>query len=162
MAYNRQPQTVLAGVALKQNPPPTSVQPAGIIPVTLDSDIATTSSLGVIQVGSGLSISPSGVLSATGGEDTCCSVIAKLIRSDYIATNSDCYIGATNNDDEHSIKITLPIGINGKLYYIKNQGNGNIKVQCTDGQTLDGSSFKTLGTNGSFTIVFAGDRWNIL
>jgi len=67
MAYNRQPQTVLAGTALKQNPPPSIVQPAGIIPVTLDADIATTTDLGVVQVGSGLSITPSGVLSATGG-----------------------------------------------------------------------------------------------
>jgi hypothetical protein len=67
MAYNRQPQTVLAGMALKQNPPPGIIQPAGIVPVTLDADIATTTSLGVVQVGSGLSITPSGVLSAIGG-----------------------------------------------------------------------------------------------
>jgi hypothetical protein len=60
MAYNRQPQTVLAGMALKQNPPPNVVQPAGIIPVTLDAEIATTTSPGVVQVGSGLSITPGG------------------------------------------------------------------------------------------------------
>lgn len=67
MAYNRLPQTVLAGMALKQNPPPSIIQPAGIVPVTLDAEIATTTSLGVVQVGSGLSITVAGVLSATGG-----------------------------------------------------------------------------------------------
>jgi hypothetical protein len=163
MAYNRQPQTVLAGMALKQNPPPTVLQPSGIITVTLDADIATTTSLGVVQVGSGLSITPGGVLSATGGENGC-SVNIVLTNTNYTATADDCYIGATNNDDdEHaSITITLPIGVDGKLYYIKNQGSGNIKVQGTSGQTIDGSSSKTLGTNGSFIVVFAGGRWNIL
>jgi hypothetical protein len=162
MAYNRQPQTVLAGTALKQNPPPSIIQPAGIIPVTLDSDIATTTSLGVVQVGSGLSITLAGILSATGG-DSSCSVNIVLTSTNYTATADDCYIGATNgDDDDNSITITLPIGVDGKLYYIKNQGKGNIKVQGTSGQTIDGSSSKTLGTNGSFIVVFAGTRWNIL
>ena len=157
MAYNRQPQTVLAGTALKQNPPTSIIQPAGIIPVTLDSDIATTTSLGVVQVGSGLSITLAGILSATGG-DSSCSVNIVLTSTNYTATADDCYIGAT--DDK--VTITLPIGVSGKLYYIKNQDTGNIKVQGTAGQTIDGSSSKTLGTNGSFILVFAGTRWNIL
>jgi hypothetical protein len=166
MAYNRQPQTVLAGNALTQNPPPNIVQPAGIIPVTLDADIATTTGLGVVQVGSGLSITPSGILSATGG-DSGCFVDITLTSTDYTATLDDCYIGATNSshddDEENStITITLPLGDNGKLYYIKNQGTGNIKVKGTSGQTIDGSSSKTLGTNGSFILVFASNRWNIL
>jgi hypothetical protein len=163
MAYNRQPQTVLAGMALKQNPPPSVIQPAGIVPVTLDAEIATTTSLGVVQVGSGLSITPSGVLSASGG-DSGCFVNVTLTSTNYTATADDCYIGATNNkdDDDNKITITLPLGDNGKLYYIKNQGTGNIKVQGTSGQTIDGSSSKTLGTNGSFILVFASNRWNIL
>jgi len=167
MAYNRQPQTVLAGMALKQNPPPNVVQPAGIIPVTLDVDIATTTHPGVVQVGSGLSITPAGVLSATGG-DSGCSVNVTLTSTNYTATADDCYIGATNShhddddDDDNKITITLPVGVSGKLYYIKNQGTGSIKVQGTGGQTIDGSSSKTLGTNGSFILVFAGNRWNIL
>jgi len=167
MAYNRQPQTVLAGMALKQNPPPNVVQPAGIVPVTIDADIATTTSLGVVQVGSGLSITLAGVLSATGSGGDDCSVKVKLISTDYTSTADDCYIGATNShhdddDDDDKITITLPIGVVGKLYYIKNQGTGNIKVQGTSGQTIDGSSSKTLGTNGSFILVFASNRWNIL
>lgn len=163
MAYTRTPNTVIAGQALKQNPPPSPLAPAGAIPVVLDADIATTTSLGVIQVGSGLAITPEGVLSAT-GEDSGCSVNVKLISANYTATDLDCYIGATGREeeDDNSITITLPTGVEGKLYYIKNQGKGNIKVKGTSGQTIDGSSFKTLGTNGSFIIIFAGGRWNIL
>jgi len=157
MAYNRQPQTVLAGTALKQNPPPNIVQPAGIIPVTLDADIATTTSLGVVQVGSGLSITLAGVLSATGGGDSN-FVNVKLTDFSYSVTATDSYVGATSKN----IVITLPTGILGRVYYIKNQANGNIKVQGSGGQTIDGSASQTLGSDGGFMVVFDGSRWNIL
>jgi hypothetical protein len=156
MAYNRQPQTVLAGTALKQNPPPSIVQPAGIIPVTLDADIATTTGLGVVQVGSGLSITPSGILSATGGSSSFINVT--LTNVDYTATATDYYIGATKKD----IDITLPLGIVGKVYVIKNQVSGNIEVKGTAGQKIDTSSTKTLGSDDSIIVVFDGARWNTI
>jgi hypothetical protein len=156
MAYNRQPQTVLAGMALTQNPPPNIVQPAGIIPVTLDVDIATTTSPGVVQVGSGLSITPSGILSATGGSSSFINVT--LTSVNYTATATDYYIGATKKD----IDITLPLGITGKVYVIKNQVSGNIKVKATGGQKIDTSSDKTLGSEDSLVVVFDGTRWNVI
>jgi len=66
MGYNRTPNTVVAGRGLKQSPPVTGTLPAGIVPVTVDGDIATTTSLGLVQVGSGLAIDPLGVLSTSG------------------------------------------------------------------------------------------------
>jgi hypothetical protein len=155
MAYNRQPQTVLAGTALKQNPPPSIVQPAGIIPVTLDAEIATTTGLGVVQVGSGLSITPSGVLSATGGSSF---INVTLTNVDYTATATDYYIGATKKD----INITLPLGVIGKVYIVKNQVSGNIKVKAAGGQKIDTASDKTLGTDDSIVVVFDGTRWNVI
>jgi hypothetical protein len=156
MAYNRQPQTVLAGLALKQNPPTTVIQPAGIIPVTLDSDIASTTSLGVVQVGSGLSITPSGILSATGSSSSFINVT--LTSTNYTATANDYYIGATKKD----IDITLPLGITGRVYIIKNQVSGNIKVKASASQKIDTASDKTLGTEASIIVVFDGTRWNII
>ena len=155
MAYNRQPQTVLAGMALTQNPPPNIVQPAGIIPVTLDVDIATTTSPGVVQVGGGLSITPGGILSATGGSSL---INIKLTSIDYTATTTDYYIGATKKD----IDITLPLGITGKVYVIKNQVSGNIKVKATGGQKIDTSSDKTRGSEDGLVVVFDGTRWNVI
>jgi hypothetical protein len=154
MAYNRQPQTVLAGKALKQNPDPNIVQPAGIIPVTLECEEATTTSLGVVQVGSGLSITPTGILSATNSSSNFVNV--KLTDFSYSITATDSYVGATSKN----IVITLPTGILGRVYYIKNQANGNIKVQCTGGQKIDTSSDKTLGSEDSIIVVFDGARWN--
>jgi hypothetical protein len=155
MAYNRQPQTVLAGVALKQNPPPSVIQPAGIIPVILDSEIATTASLGVVQVGSGLSITAGGVLSASGGSSF---INVKLTSIDYTATVTDYYIGATKKD----IDITLPLGTVGKVYIVKNQVSGNIKVKASGGQKIDTASDVNLGTNNSIVVVFDGTRWNVI
>jgi hypothetical protein len=156
MAYNRQPQTVLAGKALKQNPAPTIVQPAGIVPVTLECEEATTTSLGVVQVGSGLSITPSGILSVNGGSSSFINVT--LTSTNYTATATDYYIGATKKD----IDITLPLGITGKVYIIKNQVNGSIKVKASGGQKIDTSSDKTLGSEDSIIVVFDGTRWNTI
>lgn len=156
MAYNRQPQTVLAGNAIKQSPLPGTTSPGGIIPVTLDVDIATTTSLGVVQVGSGLSITPSGVLSATGGSSSFINVT--LTSVNYTASATDYYIGATKKD----IDITLPLGVTGKVYIIKNQVSGNIKVKASGSQKIDISSDKTLGTEASVIVVFDGARWNVI
>lgn len=155
MAYNRPPQVTLAGVGLKQNPPSSAVQPPGIVPVTLDAEIATTTSPGIVQVGSGLAITPSGILSATGGSSL---INIKLTSIDYTATASDYFIGATKKD----IDITLPLGITGKVYIIKNQVSGNIEVKCSGGQKIDTSSSKTLGTEDSLVVVFDGTRWNVI
>jgi hypothetical protein len=156
MAYNRQPQTVLAGTALKQNPPTIIIQPAGIVPVTLDCEIATTTGLGVVQVGSGLSITPSGVLSATDSGSGLINVT--LTATNYTATATDYYVGATKKD----IEITLPLGITGKVYIVKNQVSGNIKVKASGGQKIDTASDKTLGTDDSLSVVFDGTRWNVI
>jgi hypothetical protein len=129
------------------------------VPVTLDAEIATTTNLGVVQVGNGLAITPAGVLSATGGGgDDCCQVNVKLVNKSYTATEDDCYIGAT----EKSITITLPNGVDGKVYYIKNRANGSITVKAASGEDIDGSSSKTLGTSGSLILIFAAGCWNIM
>lgn len=158
MAYSRQPQVVIAnGGALKQTPLPGVTQPPGIVPVELEAKIATTSSLGVVEIGSGLSITPSGVLSAIpGGGDQ--FVAVTLTGISYTVTAADSYVGATNNN----ITITLPTGLLGRVYYVKNQSSGNIRVQGTGGQTIDGAAFQTLGSNSGFMVVFDGARWNIL
>lgn len=155
MAYNRQPNVVLAGTALKQNPPANTVTPPGIIPVTIDADIATTASLGVVQVGSGLSITPAGVLSATGGGSSLLNVA--LVSSNYTATLDNYYIGAIKK----GITITLPKGVIGKVYIVKNQAEGSITVKGTS-QSLDQSGDKNLGTEASLIVVFDGSRWNIV
>ena len=155
MAYNRTPQITLAGLGLTQNPPSSIVQPPGIVPVTLDANIATTTNLGIVQIGSGLSITVAGVLSTNGSSSSIMNVT--LTGVNYTATATDLYIGATVS----GITITLPPGILGRVYYVKNQSTGNITVQGT-GQNIDGSASKTLNTSAAITMLFDGARWNLL
>lgn len=155
MAYNRAPNVVLAGTGLKQNPQPIPTIPPGIVSVTLDASIASTTELGVVQVGSGLSITAGGILSATGGSSL---INVYLTNVSYLASADDYYIGATNNN----ITITLPLGTVGKVYIVKNQVPGNITVTGTGAQKLDTSNSKSLGTNDSIVVVFDGTRWNII
>lgn len=154
MAYSRPP--VQPGRALKRSPAVPIESTAGVFDFALDADIATTTSLGVVQVGSGLAITPAGVLSATNtGTDL---INIKLTSVDYTALLTDYYIGATKKD----IDITLPLGVVGKVYIIKNQVSGNIEVKGSGGQKIDTSSDKTLGTEASIIVVFDGTRWNII
>jgi hypothetical protein len=80
-----------------------------------------------------------------------------LVAADYTATLDDYYIGATKKN----ITITFPKGVVGKVYIVKNQAEGNIKVKGT-GEDLDQSGDKTLGTEASLIAVFAGTRWNLV
>ena len=157
MAYNRQPNVVLAGMGLKQTPPASAVSPPGIVPVTLDADTASTTSLGVVQVGTGLSITPAGILSTTGSSGGAPILTVYKTSVNYTATALDCYIGATKS----GITITFPSGSPvGKVYIVKNQADsGNITVTGTGGQKLDNSSSKTLGNDASLIAIFDGTRW---
>ena len=81
-----------------------------------------------------------------------------LTSTNYTATASDYYIGATQG----GITITLPAGVTGKVYIVKNQASsGNITVKGT-GQNLDQSGDKVLGGNASLIAVFDGTRWNLV
>ena len=81
-----------------------------------------------------------------------------LTAVNYTVTDQDEYIGATAN----GITITLPPGVVGRWYYIKNQTTGTITVQGTGIDTIDGSVSKTLHTNAGIMLVFDNVRWNIL
>ena len=151
MAYSR---PVLPGIGLKQKPAATSPAQTGVQQTTLDVDIATTSSVGVVQVGSGLSITPAGVLSAINSG----FINVTITSINYTINASDYYIGAIKKD----IDITLPLGITGKVYVIKNQINGNIEVKATGGQKINTSSSKTVGSEDAIIVVFDGTRWNII
>lgn len=151
MSYSRLPATTRAGVGMTQTPTNTNINNS-LSPVTLNSDISTTGSLGIVQVGSGLSITPQGVLSAA----TSSSLFAvKIITANYTPTANDYYIGAIKKE----ITVTLPKGVTGKVYVVKNQENGEITVTGTAGQKIDGFSSQKLSTNKSLMLIFDGTEW---
>jgi hypothetical protein len=76
----------------------------------------------------------------------------------YTVTAIDQYIAATVS----GIVITLPAGILGRYYQIKNQSTGSIQVQGTGGELVESSAVKTMVANAGFTVVFDGTQWKIL
>ena len=82
----------------------------------------------------------------------------KYTAVDYTVSAVDQYVCATASN----VIITLPTGILGRVYYVKNQSAGNVRVQGTGGQTVEGSAFKTLRANAGITCVFDGTIWKIL
>ena len=82
----------------------------------------------------------------------------KYTAVDYTVSAVDQYVCATASN----VIITLPTGILGRVYYVKNQSVGNVQVQGSGGETVEGSAFKTLNSNAAITCVFDGTIWKIL
>lgn len=82
------------------------------------------------------------------------------ITSSYTVGVNDYLVDVTGN----TVTVTLPtsVGIDGKNYVVKNSGSGVVTVSTFSGQTIDGSSSKTLRTNDSIEIVSDGSNWNIV
>lgn len=81
------------------------------------------------------------------------------VSYDYTPTETDTYIGCTAKN----IVITLPPGVVGKLYIVKNQSvDGNVKVVGSNGEMLDDTPSKTLGTNGMLLALFVNPRWSLI
>jgi hypothetical protein len=163
MAYNRPPQVTLAGVALKQNPAYTVTQPAGIIPVVLDADIATKMSLGVVQIGDGIDVTPEGVISVSGSEAGCNTI---LVRTDYESTSDDCYIGVNSIGP---VTITLPVAVSdGHQIVVKAEmgppiGNRKVTITTSDGALIDGQTTCVLSVPyESVHLIFRGFEWHII
>lgn len=126
--------------------------------MSYNSPPATTTSYGVVQIGDGLTINPSGLLCVVGSNNGTFTGNVVLTNVNYTAISSDFFIGAT----ARSITITLPLGVIGKVYVIKNQTNGSITVQGTASQPIDALSEKVIGAEASITVIFDGTRWNII
>jgi hypothetical protein len=77
----------------------------------------------------------------------------------YTASATDEYIGVTVNPTI----VTLPTGVTGKTYIVKNEGAGGVTtVTGTLAQLLDGTLTKNLGNNASLSVVFRAGAWRII
>lgn len=167
MSYLRAPTAVRAGRALKQSVDADPKTPAGNLAFDIDADIATTTDLGVVRVGAGLSITPDGVLSANGGSgDHNC--VTRYVNADYTVQSDDYYIGVIKPSTDKTIDIKLPvIGAICRILIIKDQrgpGGYKTKIIPQGGNNLEGSnqqielqqpyeSVTLLGQNGAWWVI---------
>lgn len=121
----------------------------------------TVTNTGVLSLTAGPGIS----LSGTTGNISISSYGADLINvigvtGNYTATLIDEYIGVFSAS---SVAISLPAGINGRAYTIKDeygQGSGKITIQSLVGEKVDGKTNYIISVpNQSVTVVFRGTSW---
>lgn len=123
----------------------------------------TVINTGVLSLIAGTGITLSGgtgniTVSATGAD-----VLNTVgVTSNYTATATDEYIGV---DSTSLVTVTLPVGINGRQYTIKEEhgsGTGKVNVQGSSNEKIDGSSFKQLSSLASITVVFRAGQWRVI
>lgn len=116
---------------------------------------------GVLTLTAGPGISVSGstgniTISSTGAD------LINVIRvtANYTATLSDEYIGVFS---AAAVTITLPTGVNGRVYTIKDeygQGSGKITIQPQNGEKVDNSNTYIISVPfQSISLVFRGTGW---
>lgn len=136
-------------------PPGVSVVSANVLPNP--GDLIMHLSDGT-EINAGNVMGPMGPMGPAGPSGSCSLASVKLVKENYTALENDYYIGTL----EKNITITLPESQIGKIYCVKNQVSGNIKLIGTNGQTIDSDAFKTLGTDTSVMVIFDGTRWNVI
>lgn len=148
----------------------TSVTPsagAGIslstVTATGPSTSFTVNNTGVLSLTAGQGITLSGstgnITVSTTGADFLNTV---GVTTNYTATATDEYIGV---DSASLVTITLPVGVNGRQFIIKEErgsGTGKVNVQGSNSEKIDGSPFKQLTANASLTVVFRAGTWRIV
>lgn len=119
---------------------------------------------GVLSLSAGDGIS----ISNTTGNITISASGADLISTigvtgSYTATSDDEYIGVYSPS---AVTITLPIGINGRVYMIKDeygQGSGKITIKPSGTEQIDNKTEYVISVpNQSVSIVFRGSQWRII
>lgn len=124
----------------------------------------TISNTGVLSLIAG----PGITLSGSTGNITVSATGADLIHvygttTSYTATNDDEYIGVSS---AAAVTITLPTGVPGRVYYIKDeygQGSGKITIQPQSGELIDGKSNYVISVPYQcVTCVFRAGSWRLI
>lgn len=119
---------------------------------------------GVLSLTSGPGIS----LSGTTGNITVSATGADLISvygttTSYTATINDEYIGVYSVS---AVTITLPLGVSGRVYTIKDeygQGSGKITIAPQTGELIDGKPNYIISVPyQSVSVVFRAGQWRII
>ena len=82
-------------------------------------------------------------------------------NTNYTATANDDYIGVNS---ANVTTITLPAGVDGRVYTIKNEANyGKVKVQPSNSEKIDnGAIYWANIAYQSVTCVFRAGQWRII
>lgn len=149
----------------------TSVTPTAGNGISLSSIVTngpaagfTVTNTGVLSLiaGSGISITAStgNITISSFGADL---INVKGVTGNYTATLTDEYIGVFS---AAAVTITLPTGVDGRVYTIKDeygQGSGKITIQPQTGELVDGKPNYVISVpNQSISVVSRAGKWWIM
>lgn len=121
-----------------------TVNNTGVLTLTAGPGISLTANTGNI------------VVSATGAD----LINVYGTTTSYTATYDNEYIGVSSSA---AVTITLPVGIEGRVYYIKDeygQGSGKITIQPQSGELIDNKPSYVIGVPFQcVSVVFRSGKW---
>lgn len=83
--------------------------------------------------------------------------------TDYTLTADDEYVGVNSVSN---VTLTLPVGVTGRMYIIKDehgQNGGKIFIKCQNTDLIDGASTYTISVPyQSVTVVYRAGQWRIV
>lgn len=152
----------LNGASVVTSVTPTAGNGIALSSVTTSGPAAafTVANTGVLSLIAGTGITVSGAtgnvtVSATGST----IINTKGVSANYTLLATDDYVGATVG----SITLTLPAGVLGQSYILKNEGgSGAVTLACTGADTIDGATTKNMNSNASITVVYRAGAWRII
>lgn len=124
----------------------------------------TVNNTGVLKLEAGPGIN----LTANTGNIVVSATGADLLHvygttTNYTATYDDEYIGVNSTG---AVTISLPVGINGRVYYIKDehgQGSGKITIQPASGEKIDNANNYIISVPYQcVSIVFRAGQWRAI
>jgi hypothetical protein len=86
------------------------------------------------------------------------------VDANFIATTAHSYIGATTG----SITITLSAGVPNQKLIVKDEfgssstATGNITIQTTGVEKIDGATSYTIATDYGFVWLYFNNNWHII
>jgi hypothetical protein len=123
----------------------------------------TVNNTGVLSLVAGTGITVSAATGTITVSATGTDIIKTIgVTNNYTVTADDEYIGV---DSTSLVTITLPAGVNGRVYTIKEEhssGTGKVNIQGSNNEKIDGSAFKQLTALASLTVVFRAGQWRII
>jgi hypothetical protein len=124
-----------------------TIENTGVLSLNAGPGISLTANTGIITV------------SATGAD----LISVYGTTTSYTATANDEYIGVFSASP---VTISLPVGINGRVYYIKDeygQGSGKITIDPNGSETIDGKATYVISVPYQCVgIVFRAGQWRII
>lgn len=169
---NNGPGITLADIVTAGPAASFTVNNSGVVDFTAGVGLSTTAhsgniivtNTGVVELTAGSGIS----LSGSTGNITISASGADLINvygttTSYTATLNDEYIGVSS---AAAVTITLPTGVDGRVYYIKDeygQGSGKITIQPQAGEQIDNKVNYVISVPYQcVSVVFRAGQWRII